>query len=61
MPGAGDAGRGVERELAFFGDRGAEPRRAEQLQREPDAQPGKAARQIRAVLARIVEISPGAA
>ncbi len=51
-----DAARRVERQRALLGDGPAKCRRAEQLHREPDAQPGKATRQLGPVLARIVEV-----
>ena len=52
----GDARERVEREPALLGDRVAEGRRAEQLHAQPHPQTGEAARQVGAVLARIVEV-----
>ena len=52
----GNAPERVERQGALLGDCVAERRRAEQLHRQPHAQAGKSARELRSVLARIVEV-----
>ena len=52
----GDSAPGVERQPPLFGDRVTKGGRAEKLQREPDAQPGKGARQLGSVLTGIVEV-----
>ena len=51
-----DAAPGVERQPPLFGNRVTKGGRAEELHREPDTKAGKPARQLRAMLTRIVEI-----
>ena len=53
---AADAAPGVERQPPLFGNRVTKGGRAGELHREPDAKARKPARQLRAMLTRIVEI-----